>query len=393
MDDFVSDVLEACHGTSRVYVKVLSANDTGKTGSHQFGPYISKSYGGLWVPAIKGTNTALPVTLQWRVANLDEPLVTHSQLKWYGGGTRSEFRLTRFDRGFPYQDTQYTGSLFVMVPVAAQTFDIFLVEQDDHIDAVLGDLGLSPAHLPVIWPIERVAPVTDRFIADVLDALRDDFPSTATMAEKGRELARLVHPSLTRAAWDDQLLSWIDMEYRLYQAVEDFFLRRELSHIGDTESFLRLANSVMNRRKSRAGKSLEHHIAAILSAANIPFTAQARTEHKNRADFILPSDRAYHDFDFPAGDLVFLAAKTTARDRWRQILPEADRIPVKHLLTLQQSLSPDQVHQIALAHVLLVVPKRYHPRYPGSDGIIWSIQSFVKMLQERRDARWVMLHW
>ena len=393
MDDFVLDVLESCHGAGQVYIKFLSPNDTGKTGSHQFGPYISKSYGELWIPAIKGTNTTLPITLRWRLANQAEPLVTDSQLKWYGGGTRSEYRLTRFDRGFPYQDIRYTGSLFVMVPIAPETFDIFLIEQDDHIEAILGDLGLSPTHLPVVWPTGRPVPAADRIIADVLRDLRGEFPSTAFMAETGRTLAHLVHPSLARASWDEKLLNWIDLEYRLYQAVEDFFLQRELPHIQDTESFLRLANSVMNRRKSRAGKSLEHHIAAILRAAEIPFTAQARTENKNRADFILPSERAYQDFDFPAGDLVFLAAKTTARDRWRQILPEADRIPVKHLLTLQQSLSQDQVHQIALARVFLVVPKRYHLRYPGSDGMIWSIQDFIKMLQERRNARWVMLHW
>jgi len=68
-------------------------------------------------------------------------------------------------------------------------------------------------------------------------------------------------------------------------------------------------------------------------------------EDKNRADFMWPSERAYHDFDFPAGDWVFLTAKTTARDHWRQI------------------------------------------------QLILSIQDFIKMLQERRNARRVMLHW
>lgn len=94
-----------------------------------------------------------------------------------------------------------------MVPIDPKTFDIFLVEQDDHIEAVLGDLGLSPAHLPVVWPDGRPALAADRLIADVLRDLRDEFPSTTTMAETGRTLAHLVHPSLARASWDDQLLS------------------------------------------------------------------------------------------------------------------------------------------------------------------------------------------
>ncbi len=87
----------------------------------------------------------------------------------------------------------------------------------------------------------------------------------------------------------------------------------------------------------------------MLTEAAVPFTPQARIENKNKVDFILPSEAAYHQPTFPADALVFLAAKTTVRARWRQILPEPERIPEKHLLTLQQGLSEDQLHQIASA--------------------------------------------
>ena len=52
-----------------------------------------------------------------------------------------------------------------------------------------------------------------------------------------------------------------------------------------------------------------------------------------------------------------LAVKTTCKDRWRQILNEADRIPNKHLLTLQEGVSETQFAEMRRAGVTLVVPK------------------------------------
>ena len=59
-----------------------------------------------------------------------------------------------------------------------------------------------------------------------------------------------------------------------------------------------------------------------------------------------------------------LAAKTTCKDRWRQILNEADRIPTKHLLTLQEGVSENQFQEMVEANVKLVVPQGLHESYP-----------------------------
>ena len=59
-----------------------------------------------------------------------------------------------------------------------------------------------------------------------------------------------------------------------------------------------------------------------------------------------------------------LAVKTTVKERWRQVLEEADRIPTKHLLTLQEGVSEGQFAQMATAGVRLVVPKTLHSKYP-----------------------------
>lgn len=59
-----------------------------------------------------------------------------------------------------------------------------------------------------------------------------------------------------------------------------------------------------------------------------------------------------------------LAAKTTARDRWRQVLNEADRIPAKHLLTLQEGVSENQFAEMQAARLQLVVPTDLVSAYP-----------------------------
>jgi hypothetical protein len=68
-----------------------------------------------------------------------------------------------------------------------------------------------------------------------------------------------------------------------------------------------------------------------------------------------------------------LAVKTTCRDRWRQILNEADRIGTKHLLTLQEGVSENQYQEMAQAHVRLFVPEPLMIRYPKKVVVDYTI--------------------
>lgn len=89
-------------------------------------------------------------------------------------------------------------------------------------------------------------------------------------------------------------------------------------------------------------------------------------EGGKRPDFLFPSVPAYEDASFPANRLRMLAAKTTCKDRWRQVINEADRIPVKHLLTLQEGVSDGQFREMQEACVQLVVSAGLHDSYPDS---------------------------
>ena len=80
----------------------------------------------------------------------------------------------------------------------------------------------------------------------------------------------------------------------------------------------------------------------------------------------------------PAYGLRMLAVKTTCRDRWRQVLNEADRIGTKHLLTLQEGVSANQFREMTDAGVRLVVLEPLVTKYPKSvQPHLQTLESFI----------------
>lgn len=106
------------------------------------------------------------------------------------------------------------------------------------------------------------------------------------------------------------------------------------------------------------------------------------SEDGKTPDFLFPSMAAYRDPSFPADRLRMLAVKTTCKDRWRQVLNEADRIPSKHLLTLQEGVSQSQFSEMVKAGVSLVVPASLTDKYPKAvQPHLQSLESFIADLR------------
>src|SRR5512142_1963088 len=91
--------VEDATGHGNAILKFISPNDTGLTGSHQCGFYLPKSVWRMYSPhpPERGRNDEHNVRILWQNGR-----VTDSRVKWYGVGTRSEYRLTRFGRDFPF---------------------------------------------------------------------------------------------------------------------------------------------------------------------------------------------------------------------------------------------------------------------------------------------------
>lgn len=368
------------------FCKFLSANDTGDTGGHQAGIYIQKqAYLILFdEEGIKGENKDRHVKIHWQYG-----FDTDSRFIYYGKGTRNEYRITR---GIPNLDPEHTGDLFVLVKQDTEDYLGYMLQSEKEINEFLNAFGMSPADTGRIIQKEdlklgyTISP-EELSVMAYIESLDVDFPSSLEMSQAAQTIYNDVfdHEENIRLNPDREIISWVDMEYHLFRMLESDRYGKWVSKGFDSvEEFIKLANVVLNRRKSRAGKSLEHHLSAIFDGNSLSYVAQPKTEGNKKPDFLFPSSESYRDFSFPADKLIFLGAKTTCKDRWRQILNEADRVNVKHLFTLQQGISVQQLEEMEKSKVVLVVPKQYIATYPKEkQSSIWTLKKFIDYVKEK----------
>lgn len=114
--------------------------------------------------------------------------------------------------------------------------------------------------------------------------------------------------------------------------------------------------SASQQRKSRAGKSFETHLAAMLKAGGVRFQAQAILGQR-RPDFVLP-DQATVALDTQRRyeDAAILSAKTTLRERWKQITHERFNCAI-FLATVDDRVSKEALADLQKAEITLVVPE------------------------------------
>lgn len=386
-EGYAFQAIQSVLSGQKAYCKFLSGNDTGLTGAHQAGIYISKpSIPILFdTPGEKGSNKEKWVKVRWQDGS-----VTNTRFIYYGQGTRNEYRITNFGRGFPFLRPEYTGALFVFVQNSNEDYQGFFLNTEDEINQFLDAFGISPTETNRLIEMTQIRPEAhekvefDRFI----ESLDTDFPISEVMSAAARRIQDKVynHAEYVLTNPDVKLLDWTDMEYKLFRAIEYARYGSVITNgFLSVEEFINTANIVLNRRKSRAGKSLEHHLSAIFSKNRLQYKAQAVTEGNKKPDFIFPSQEAYHDLAFPADRLVTLAAKTTCKDRWRQVINEADRLRdrPKYLCTLQQGISPAQMDEMQAENVILVVPRPYIATYPRDrQDRIWSLAQFISYVRE-----------
>ena len=117
------------------------------------------------------------------------------------------------------------------------------------------------------------------------------------------------------------------------------------------------------------------------------FARGAVTEAGNKPDFLFPNTATYQAAETGAPGLVMLAAKSTCKDRWRQILLEAVTIPRKHLVTLEPGTSSTQTVQMQGANIQLINPVAIHKSCTDSQRETpWALKDFIGEVQERQQA-------
>ncbi len=226
--------------------------------------------------------------------------------------------------------------------------------------------------------IEVSIPTTETDRDLVLRVFGEGFPATKAMSE----FARSITPINPRDDADLALTSWIQREEELFRAMEDVIVSKKLREgFADVDDFIKYSLSVQNRRKARMGYALMHHLAAVFDAYDLRYEREAVTEGKNKPDFLFPGKSEYDDPNYSATHLVMLGAKSTLKDRWRQILTEADRIPSKHLCTLEAGISRDQTEEMQKQRLTLVIPSGLHETYlPEQRILLLTLHQFIELV-------------
>lgn len=242
--------------------------------------------------------------------------------------------------------------------------------------------------------LQDIGIVFDEPEPDALSRLIDQFgyvfPTTAAMSTFARDT--LTDVDVTSDP-DGTLVAWMEHEEILFRHMEREIVAKRLKDgffqggTADVDGFLKFSLSVQNRRKSRAGWAFGHHVEAILKAHDLRYTREATTEKRNAADFLFPGEEQYLDPRYPEDRLTMLAVKTSCKDRWRQVLAEADRISTKHLLTLEPAISKVQTDEMKGQQLQLVLPAQLHETY-RSEQRTWlmNIVEFIETVRTYQDA-------
>lgn len=328
------------------YLKRLSANDTKLSGSHQAGPYIPRDVMFTLFPVLRRPNERNPDCIFELTVDSDPRAATvQARAVWYNNklhdnprGGRDEVRVTRLGgTDSPLLDAENAGSLALFafqgatrrLPAHRCRVWICGIGEDDAIERRWGavDPGQwrlinfdSPVDVPRVDAPCRLQP------EDMPAIWLEDYPTGEEIIRKAMEMRPLDGDGV-----DKRLMERRRCEFEIFQSLEEAVelpvVRRGFE---DLTSFIQRANTVLQRRKSRSGRSLELHVKAILEEEGFEegkhFSYQATSEAGKRPDFLFPSAAAYGDPRFPGDRLRMLAVKTTCRDRWRQILNEVCRI-------------------------------------------------------------------
>lgn len=372
----LAEWMDAYSGSNFVwYVKRLSGNDTLANGSHQAGPYIPKDFlfdifPGLNRPQVKNPDIHFDISVD------PHDDVRQVRAVWYNNrlhgnpkSGRNETRVTGFGgNSSALLNPDNTGALAIFSFTSSKESPlaecrVWVCEDRLEEDLVEDRVGPVEPGKGFAWPPKQSSLIAGvrrancwLALAEIPPAWLTRFPTGAEIIQKAIELR-----NDRRLPVDKRILKRRECEFEIFRSVEEAVeLPNITAGFSDIEGFISRAQTILQRRKARSGHSLELHAKVIFTEEQMiegkHFSHQPESEAGKKPDFLFPSQSAYKDPSFPSDRLRMLAVKTSCKDRWRQIINEADRISEKHLLTLQEGVSEAQFREMCHARIKLVVP-------------------------------------
>lgn len=227
----------------------------------------------------------------------------------------------------------------------------------------------------------------DHFLEMLLGHFGGTFPTTKVFSAFARSTLPEIHVA---DGPDEAIDAWMEREEVLFRTLERHIVGERLRmgfgpNGDDVDDFIGFSLSVQNRRKSRVGHALENHLEAVFKATPVLYSRTEETENKSKPDFLFPGVTYYRDPSFPAINLSVLGVKSTCKDRWRQVLAEAQRIDRKHLFTLEPGISINQTNEMQAHKLQLVVPASLFPTYSSPQQLwLMNLKDFIGLIEGRQ---------
>jgi hypothetical protein len=434
-------LIDLLHRSDAVFVKKLSVNDrswASDSGKHQAGIYVfARDRDGGFFPALSVRPKTKPGS--------QPVLEAYFETRWPQLGVTRQSHLVNYtSKG---QETHLTGlpkqafadlspaSWIIMAPAEKGGLDSFTCLTIDSIseeaDLLVEALQLGADFVSgVVRPAAVMATERDRilefaeqlavaWLAGNLLQFAAQFatmPRTDELARQARESflekARLASLDPFNLANPGDALFQISrvIEWEMFQ---DFQRREravklvrlvlgEAPTAMDAKGFIRrlvdaaseiddLMMSVSQQRKSRAGYSFEHHIGAMLSAGAIPFEKQVVIEAKKRPDFVLPSLVHLNGVREGPGRGLILSAKTTLRERWKQVQREKGDKDL-YLATVDDNVASNAIEDMASMGIYLVVPEKLNVSKITEYGRHANVLDFGTFFRDELKSN-RLLHW
>ena len=340
----------------------------------------------------------------------NEGVSEDSTVTWYDSRekhpTRSEYRL--YFRSNPVMELAGPGDLLIVARRPSGQIMIIVAAENSTIENQLLWLFGVPVQIEASFEYREYDDDEDmavdyavRYIldelgieieepeADRLDALLERFNGAFPKTVEFSSFARETIPDITPLDGPDAaLLAWMEQEEKLFRRLERHLVADRLqtgfadTDGADVDGFISFSLSVQNRRKSRTGYAFEHHLGEVFRICQVKHDRTAVTENKSKPDFLFPGEAEYHNSKFPTSRLTMLGVKSTCKDRWRQVLSEAARIPEKHLITLEPGISENQTNEMASNKLQLVLPKGLHETYrENQQSWLMDLEEFIELVR------------
>lgn len=428
-----SEILKLIGDSQRLLVKKLARNDCSwadDPGKHQYGIYIpQKIRESGFFPPLTNTNPEKPhiFEVQFQTMWSATGEVRNSSLKHYSNkGTEMHFTGVPKD-----QFTELTpaslllGGLFKQPHGETRHWFLVLDSASEEAELLETIFNLeADFHHALLDPVEALKgqpDETEELIEQILAALGSDnlqafiasasvLPSPEKMATTAQraylEANKLIDldPYVIPNPGDAIMKISRDIEYSVYKLAERRHRAAEVLRIllaGDgLKGGASLVHAVVRgyaaldatflsasqHRKSRAGRSFEYHIARLLSDGKVRYEEQAVTGGR-RPDFVLPSLKKLNERGRNFDEAIVLSAKTTLRERWKQVTLEKFNCGL-FLATVDDRISSSAIDDMYKQGIVLVIPESLkiskETCYKGKSNVITFSDFFKSEISVKR---------